>query len=185
MTEEEQQQTKLLSIVREAIKRDEAMRQKFEIGDKFRFVRERLKEILAYLETEKSAQPVVQVEAERTLAQDELAVYVYLYNTKGTMLRNWLNMLTQKVFYEYSVNRPIYSDKEGIEALLKTKPDKQLHAYLVVAVKSSDILSTSEDAQGNKLIRVKEGSLKIEKLLSFYHNGYHYRMSAEGELVKK
>lgn len=188
--EQKDSQIALLELIRKAIEQDEALRVKFEVNDKFRFVRERLSEVLTFLETEQATTQVVKVDAEVGLQEGEVPVYVYLYNAKGVLLQNWINMLTPKVFYEYSVNRPIYADKTQIEAMLRAKTDKPQHAYLTVAVKSGDIVqsaseSTQKDSLGNPLIRVREGSLKIERLISFTHNGNEYRLNQQGEFVKK
>lgn len=187
--EEKEQQAKLLALVHQAIERDEALRKKFEIGDKFRFVRERLKEVLTHLEADQSSTRVVTSDIKVDLQEGEVAVYVYLFNTKGAVLRSWINMVSPKVFYEYSVNRPIYAEKTQVDAMLRAKTDKPQHAYLTVAVKASDILqSTSDtlqkDSLGNPLVKVREGSLKIDKLITFTHNGHEYRLSPEGEFIK-
>lgn len=181
--EEKVQQTKLLALVREAVECDEALRVKFEVGDKFRFVRERLKEILSYLESNQAMAATVKLDVKLNLQENEVLVYVYLFNAKGVVLRNWINMLSAKVFYEYSVNRPIYANKNEIDAMLRTKKDKPQHAYLAVAVQKTDILQSA--SQDGSLIKVKEGSLKLDRLISFFHNGNEYTLSAEGELVKK
>jgi intracellular multiplication protein IcmQ len=187
--EEKTQQSKLLALVREAVECDESLRAKFEIGDKFRFVRERLKEVLAHLELEQVESGGIKKDTTVRLLEDEVVVYVYIFNAKGVVLRNWINMLNPKVFYEYSVNRPIYVDAKGVEEMLRTKIDKPQHAYLAVAVKKTDILqsvgdTSQKDSLGNPLIRVREGSLKLDRLISFYHNGHEYTLSSEG-LVKK
>lgn len=181
--EEKVEQAKLLALVREAIECDEASRIKFEIGDKFRFVRDRLKELLSQLELEQVTANVVIKEVSLSIQENEIIVYVYLFNAKGIVLKNWINMLNAKVFYEYSVNRPIYANKTEIDAMLRTKTDKPQHAYLAVAVKKEDILQSANDS--NPLVRVREGSLKLERLISFYHNGNEYTWSSEGGFQKK
>ncbi len=178
--EEKTQQVKLIALVREAIECDEALRVKFEIGDKFRFVRDRLKELLAQLELEQVTSSTIIKDVNVGLQENEMIVYVYLFNAKGVVLRNWNNMLNAKVFYEYSVNRPIYASKNEIEAMLRTKKDKPQHAYLAVAVQKTDILqSTSDSAEQNVLVRVREGSLKLDRLIGFFHNGNEYTWNPE------
>ena len=61
-------------------------------------------------------------------------------------------MVSPKVFYEYSVNRPIYAEKQYIETLLRSKSDKFQHAYLTMAVKLGEIVKPNtalKDASGN------------------------------------
>ena len=52
---------------------------------------------------------------------------------------NWQNMLTPRVFYEYSVNRPIYAEKKYVDSLLRAKGNKAHHAFLTVAIKKIHI----------------------------------------------
>ena len=121
---------------------------------------------------------------ETVLAPDEVLIYVYLYNANGLVFRSWQNMLTPKVFYEYSVNRPIYSQKSEIESLLKSKKTLAQHAYLTIAVKASDIIKPSDHPE-NPIIKVREGSLHFDKLVTFAHNGQDYTLNINGELIKK
>ena len=122
------------------------------------------------------------------LGEDEVVVYVYLYNARGLVLSSWQNLLMPKVFYEYSVNRPIYKDKSHIQALLQSKVNKAQHAYLTVAIKASHIIQPEaalKDNLGNPLIKIKEGSLSVGKLLCFTCNDQEYTLNAKNELVKK
>lgn len=182
---EKKHQDMLIDIVRKAIERDDALRAKYEVGDKFRFVRERLKAVLTQLESEFMEVKAVEKKREVRLAEGEVAVYVHLFNTKGVVFRSWLNMLTPKVFYEYSVNRPIYTELAHVLALLKSKSEKQQHAYLTIAVKSTDIIKTvQKDVNDNPTVKVREGSLLPNKLISFTHNGQDYFLNEAGELEK-
>ncbi len=184
--DEKTQQAKLIALVSEAIECDEALRTKFEIGDKFRFVRDRLKEMLMQLEVDQTTASVIIKNSKLGVQENEVLVYVYLFNAKGIVLRNWNNMLNPKVFYEYSVNRPIYSNKNEIEAMLRTKKDKPQHAYLTVAVQKTDILTSGDNStESNFLIRVREGSLKLDRLISFFHNGNEYTWNPDEGLIKK
>lgn len=190
-TEHEEQQVKLIQIVKDAIQLDITLRDKYQVGEKFRFVRERLKTLLTTLEktlAELKAAAEAEKKVEAESAQDVI-VYVYLYNAQGVVLRSWINMLTPKVFYEYSINRPIYSERNTIDSLVRAKANKMQHAYLTVAIKPEHILPPGDkplkDSIGNPLLRVKEGSLRFEKFVSLTHNGEDYVLNARGELAKK
>lgn len=181
------QHEKLIELVRQAIRQDEALRQLHSVGDKFRFVRDRLAGLLQNLEQHPVLSSQSETSSERQIMADEVLVYVYLFNANGTHLSSWQNMLTPKVFYEYSVNRPIYREKSQIEALLRAKSNKLQHAYLSIAVKKSSLLSqeSNPDALGQPTIKVKEGALQFEKLIAFTHNHIDYVVNQEGEIVKK
>src|SRR3990167_9684781 len=104
-----------------------------------------------------------------------MLVYVYLFNAHGLNFSSWQKMLSPSVFYEYSVNRPIYGEKAHVEAVIRNKTNKAQHGYLTIAVKKELISSeSSKDALGNPLIKVKEGGLKIERLICFFHHNHEY-----------
>lgn len=184
-----EEKLKLIDIVRATMEHDHVLRDKFEIGEKFRFVRERLKTLLDTLE--KSLPPA---SSEKNFAHvvtaDQVLVYVYLYNAQGLQFRSWQNLMVPKVFYEYSVNRPIYADKNQVETLIRTKANKAQHAYLTIAVNRDQITRPADDqspkdALGNPLIKVREGSLQIGNVIAFTHQDQEYVLNEVGELVKK
>ena len=188
--DQKDREQKVLEMVREVVKIDEELRAKYKVGDKFRFVRERLGDLLANLEKNFETKQVIAKKSVRRLAEDEVPVFVYLYNAHGANLRSWQKMLTPDVFYEYSVNRPIYAEKAHIDSLLRSKTSKAQHGYLTVAVKPQDIVvsvtsSSQKDPAGNPLIRVKEGSLRFDAVVEFTHNDNEYTVNEEGELTKK
>lgn len=183
---------KLLAIVRDVVEHDNTLRQEFNIGDKFSFVRERLRNLLNQLEDEvKTHQETIEA-AVTTRNEDETELYIYIYNSQGLALDTWHKMLHPSVFYEYSVNRPIYLNKADVEALIRTKADRAQHGYISIAVKNQHISPVptddalkKKDAIGGILIRVREGSLDAKRVLSFSHNGHEYQLDASGKLVKK
>lgn len=183
------QQKKVLELVQEAVKHDEELRKKYNVGDKFRFVRERLQDLLQQIEKNITSTTVVKEKAREAVA-DEAIVYVYLYNAQGINIRSWQNMLSPKTLYEYSVNRPIYTEKKYIETLLRSKSNKFQHAFIAVAVKPNDIVQATgdfilKDGLGNPLVKVKEGALHFDRLIYFAHNNQDYTVDPEGVLAKK
>lgn len=188
---EQEQLAKLISLVRQALERDEQLRQQYQIGEKFRFVRERLQALLEKIEKETVAQEKKKASTqETTIEADELLVYIHLYNAQGIVLRTWQTMITPKAFFDFSVNRPIYQEKSYIEAFIRSKAKKIQHAYLIVAVKKNQILTSAEegalkDVLGNPLIKIKEGSLSYKKTISFVHNDQSYVLNEAGDLIKK
>ena len=184
--EERKKHTQLIQLVRDTIQQDVSLREKYEVGDKFRFVRDRLNTLLSDLETHALAAKTTEQAVTSQEASNEALVYVYLYNAQGAVLRSWVTMLTPKVFYEYSVNRPIYADKTAIENVLRAKSSRQQHAYLTIAVDRASILpSNTKDTAGNPTIKVKEGALNFKKLVAFTYNNDDYVLDARGELIKK
>ena len=122
----------------------------------------------------------------KTVNENDTVVYVYLFNAQGLVLESWVKMLHPAVFYEYSVNRPIYLDKAHVKILISHKTTRSQHAYLSVAIKKTDILQGEEkDAYGNTVIKVREGSLLAERMVSFTHNETDYVLNKDRLVVKK
>lgn len=178
---------KLLELVRNLVQFDGELRAKYNIGDKFRFIRDRLNALLVYTE-EHVVEIKKKTERKKSLLdENETLVYVHLFNAQGIVLQSWHKMVVPSVFYDHSINRPIYHDKESIDAVIRSKPNKVQHAYLTIAVDKKNILPLNEqlkDSIGGQLIKVKDGSLKFERLISFSHNGNNYVVNENGELVK-
>lgn len=182
---EAEQQMRLCALIKEVIQNDESLRQKYQIAGRFRFVQDKLQVLMT--EIEKNL-PKIETKKQliNSVASDEVAIYVHLYNAQGSILRNWQLMISPRVFYEHSVNRPVYVEKKYIEALMHSKTNKMHHAYLTIAVKSSDIFpQVQKDSLDNPIAKVKEGALHFNKLISFTHNDQDYVLNEKNELVKK
>lgn len=190
MPNKKEQMESILRIVHAAIQQDQALRQQFEIGDKFRFIRDRLETLRSHTAAQLAELDEQLSEAIQVIAEDEQLVYVYLYNAHGISLPTWQKMLLSSVFYEYSVNRPIYHEQSHIEAFIRSRPNKPQHAYLTFIVKKAQVLtppdaSTLQDAIGGRLLKIREGSLQFKKLVAFMHNGIEYTVKEDGQVTKK
>ncbi len=179
---------KLMKIVNEAVNKDAELRAQLQIGEKFKFIRDRLAALKQHVE---AALQTIQLDTDQeqlVVDEDEQLVYVYLFNAHGIDLQTWIKMLHPSVYYEHSVNRPIYGAKEHVESVIRNKANRTQHGYIEVAVKKAMILKKDDaglkDNIGNPLLKIKEGSLKPDRLISFYHNGHYYRMNEDGKLEK-
>lgn len=179
---------KLLQLLSKAVAEDTDLRQSLNIGDKFRFIRERLQALKQEVESALETIKLADEGSKQVVHEDEQVVYVYLFNAHGMDLQTWLKMLNPSVYYEYSVNRPIYGEKAHVESLIRGKTTRTQHAFMAVAVKKSAILSAPESATKdqleNPLVKIKEGSLRPERLISFTHNGVDYFLNDDGKLEK-
>ena len=185
-----QEYEKLIQLIRDTLQHDADLREKYTVADKFRFVRDRLQGLLTHLEEQAKHLKGIEQKIQQTEdTTDKTLVYVYLYNAQGIVLRTWQTLLTPRVFYEYSVNRPIYNEKNNVESLIRSKTNKQQHGYLTIKINQSDIVSLEgagpKDPLGSSLVKIREGSLRFDNFLSFTHNGHDYRVNAQGDLVKK
>lgn len=178
---------KLMQIVDDAVHRDEELRKKLDIGDKFRFIRDKLRALQQQISDSLTSIKVVDEVNKQVLAEDERLVYVYLFNAHGIDVQTWTKMVQPSVYYEYSVNRPIYGEKEQVESAIRVKLNRVQHAYITFAVKKTMVLAPEEevkDAIGLPLIKVKEGSLRPDRLINFTHNGIVYSVDENGHLQK-
>lgn len=176
---------RLLAIVQEALAKDEELRTTYQVKDKFRFIRERLQYLLTRVEENlKNVQEAEEKHIDE-LSQDEQLVYIYLFNAQGIHIESWHKMLQPGVFYEYSINRPIYQDRKYVENIIKTKSNRQQHGFIIIAQNKNDIISgQTQDALMQPLIRVRDGSLNPKRVHGFVHNGQEYALIS-GKLVPK
>lgn len=186
-TEDKTDKEKLLQLLRETVAKDTALREKYQMGDKFRFIRDRLQALLNRTEENIKTMQAQEEKSKDAMSAEETPVYVYIYNAQGLVLQTWNKLLLPQVFYEYSVNRPIYNDRHAIETYIRGRPNRAQHGFLTVAVKKTDIIQQApneitKDNIGNTLIRVKEGSLHANKLISFTHNENNYEVDESGNL---
>lgn len=188
MSNESKSTKELFAIVRQALEKDEELRATYQVKDKFRFIRDRLKALST--QVEESLTSITSLQDERKseqLTEDEVLIYVYLFNAQGSVLQSWLKMLLPSVFYEYSINRPIYAERTLVENVIRSKANKQQHAFIIFAQQKQDILLQTEkvlDNLGYETIKIKDGSLKAGRLIGFMHNGIEYRIE-NNDLVKK
>lgn len=186
-----EQKAKLLQLMRDAVQKDNELRATYQIGDKFRFIREKLINLVTKVEESIKELEVAEETKKDVVAEDEAIVYIYLFNAQGLVFKSWQKLVTPSVFYEHSVNRPIYTDKNQVEAFIRSKTSKALHAFLTIIVKKQDILpvpaglEAPKDAIGGALVKVREGSLRFERLVSFTHVEKEYRVTAAGEIILK
>jgi hypothetical protein len=184
-----EQSEKILQLVLNAIQQDGELREKYQVGEKFRFIRDRLNALRSRIEETVCSLQEVQKKA-IFLADDEVEIYIHIFNAQGIVFQTWQKMISSSVFYEYSINRPIYSEKLSAESFIRSRPNKIQHGYLRVAIKKQDILSlpgpgTTKDAEGNPLIKIREGSLLFDRFISFVHNNHEFILNKDGHLVKK
>jgi hypothetical protein len=178
-------------LISDSIQTDKTLREKYNMGNKFRFIRDRLAALAARVDDELKETEESSDQEDKTVAQDEIVVYVYIFNAQGLVFQTWQKMLNPAVFYEYSVNRPVYMEKAQVESFIRSKPNKVQHGFLSVIIKKTEILSHPVDLPapidqvGNPLVKIKEGCLKFEKMLVFTHQDIEYVINAAGQIVKK
>lgn len=178
----------LIALITDVLRQDANLRDELNIGNKFRFIRDRLTSLLSRLEEAQAQERLCDEKRCYLVQADEAIVYIYLFNAHGLNFSTWTNMVKPSVFYEYSVNRPIYLSKTHVENYIRSKKTKTQHAYITVAVKRADIFSDIEhlkDALEQPLVKVRENSLDISRVITFTHNEIDYVLDKDGNLVKR
>jgi hypothetical protein len=183
---------KLQQLVQDSIRADKDLRAKFQIGEKFRFIQDRLQALNTRIQEELDALAVEIEKKTDKLAEDEVLVYVYIFNAHGLVLQTWQKMLSPSVFYEYSVNRPVYAEKAHVETFIRSRAsNKAQHGFLTIAIKKTDIqplpkeVKAAVDILGSPLIRIREGSLKPDKMFAFTYQEHEYVLDRAGHIVRK
>ncbi len=132
-----------------------------------------------------AAKTHLQSESDREAAGYE-KVYVSLYQAESERMDRWLN--TIKLLPEHYVSRPIYRQLEHMQEMIRAKASRT-EAYAIVWVKTVDIVPhhsgiTKHDRFGHELLSLKSGSIELENLVEFIHDGRSYRL-IENQLIVK
>lgn len=125
-----------------------------------------LKEKLTDNETASAKQKSINYQ----LQEGYTKVYISLYQADGSNISLWQNML--KSLAKYSVSRPIYASEAHAQEIVRSKTDAIRHAYVVVAVKKTDVMPSEiqkTDSQGHALFTLKEHAVDIKNIITFVH----------------
>lgn len=187
MDDKEQLQL-LYSEVESLVRKEKALRKQYNIADRYKAISSRLEALFKHVQ-ESANLPQQQLSPVRlppVLGEGERYVFVHLFNAKGKILTRWEAMLSPRLLCEYSVNRPVYAQKDEVEAYIRSREDSDQHAFLMMKVLDITVLDSFDspaqtDTLGQSLVKLKEGSLKEENLVYFFHQGEQY-IFADGHL---
>lgn len=187
---EKERNRKIIDIVRRAIDDDKVRREQFKIGDQYSFIPEKLLSILKRLEDNLDySEEVITTRPAwyRDIADDEQVIFIYLYNAHGKDKHVWERLLSTKALNEHSFSRPTFLNRADVEKILHNRGDSPTHAFIGVAVKKKDIITSpaSADLAGGQRIRLAENSLDAGNVIEFFHNGKTYYRDHRGRLVLK
>lgn len=187
--DDKERKRELYREVETLVKKEKALRTELGIGERYRVISSRLEALLAYVHAAVSRpkQEAISDRVAPTLTETQQYVFIHLFNNKGKILSRWEPMLSPRNLSEYSVNRPIYAEQNQIEAYIRSRPNDDEHAFLMMKIEKSDILHGSDitnnrDPLGQVLLKLKEGSLQEQNLVYFFHKGGCY-IFTHGHLV--
>jgi len=187
--DDKQKKREIYREVESLVKEEKELRKKYGVGDRYKAISSRLDALFKYVQ-EAVSLPKQEETVERAspaLSEGQQYVFVHLFNNKGKILSRWEAMLSPRQLMEYSVNRPIYAEQKQVEAYIRSRPNDDEHAFLMMKVEQSDVLHGDEsthnyDTLGQPLLKLKERALKEEGLVYFFHKGTCYILS-RGHLV--
>ena len=187
----------LRALLQEISKTEKDLRKGCEIGAQYNVVHNQIQALLdtynTSSENHSSNNNLVKNcprSIKRVLSNDEQRVYVYLYNAQGGDIASWRKLLLPSSLMEHSINRPIYVDEEPLKKMLESKSNRTQHAYISAVINKDSVIrqynldeSTLIDGSGHKLLRLKEGALKLENIDYFWQDGKQYLISKDGALI--
>lgn len=113
------------------------------------------------------------------IAEDEVVLYMTLYQAQGYDLNAW--SLQLRSIKHTMLGRPIYSDEESARTTIRSKVDQSRDAYVVLRVKREYMMnhaapSAQFDRHNNKLVTLEQGAIATESILEFVYmnNRYHF-----------
>lgn len=182
--DDKERKRELYRGVEHLVNEEKELRKKLGIGDRYKAVASRLDALLRYVHQAMSL-PTQEVAVERAspvLSEGQQYVFVHLFNNKGKVLSRWEAMLSPRQLADYSVNRPIYAEQKQVEAYIRSRPNDDEHAFLMMKIEQSDVLQGDKsagnyDLLGHALLKLKERALKEQGLIYFFHKGLRYILS--------
>lgn len=121
----------------------------------------------------------------RALSDDEMLVYISIFQSEGHNLRKWELQLGS--LRSHLLGRPVYEKEENVAKVIRQKLMQVSEAFVVVAVNKKDIQSFAYQAErvdrfGNPLLTLKDSSVKTENIFEFVHQNQRY-FFLNGKLV--
>lgn len=188
--DEKEKQRNLYREIMGLVYKEQVLRKKLGIGEQGKIIPSRLDALLKYVHDAVSLpqQDATPKRASPSLSENEQYAFVHLFNTNGKILTRWEAMLSPRQITDYSVNRPIYAEQKQVEAYIRSRPNSDEHAFLMMKILKSDVLSdnlsnANFDALEHPLLKLKEGALKEQGLVYFFHQGERY-IFANGHLTQ-
>jgi intracellular multiplication protein IcmQ len=117
---------------------------------------------------------------------ERVSVYVAVYCTKGTDMKNWERVLA--TLPAQLISRPIYPDEKYAITLIKSKTNKENEAYLCLDIPTNTIVQPDQDKPmldklGNPLMTLKGKPMSAQYEATFFHQSGKYQYS-NGKLIK-
>jgi intracellular multiplication protein IcmQ len=125
--------------------------------------------------------------SQEALRASQQQIFIALYSSEGSNLQSWERILAN--LPRQLISRPIYTDEESVQSLIRSKENKVNEAYVVAYISQADILNLAAekipiDKFGKSLLSIKDRSLSLDNVTRFVHLSGTYRY-LKGRLVKE
>src|SRR3990167_3654845 len=102
---------KLLVVIKDAIAYEKSCRAQYEIGSRFSVIINQLNELAQDCQNEintlsGNAAMNADINSNKGIAEDEVAIFMYLFNSQGANIKSWRPQLEFKALMDHSINRP-------------------------------------------------------------------------------
>lgn len=123
-----------------------------------------------------------------TLREGHVKVFISLYQSDGDDMRKWQNTL--KGLALNNVGRPVYQNREDVQASMRARGNPACEGYAIVQIKNTDLIQMPDgrmpkDRYGNALLTVREKAVALDNIQEFVHAGKQVYDFHEGKLVFK
>jgi intracellular multiplication protein IcmQ len=121
------------------------------------------------------------------ISREFVEVYISLYQAQGAELAKWLAVINSLI--AHNISRPIYKNEADVQAVLRTKLNRQNDAYVVAQVRLANLMPLPKDKppvdrMGHPLLLLRENAIQLENIIRFVHvSGVYYLRN--GALVKQ
>lgn len=177
------------ALITKAIDYEAQKREECAVGARFSVMTTQLASLQSWHQStccDKSTDHCSITEKTQGLADDEMYIYIYLFNANGRNAISWRQLLASRALIDHSINRPIYAKENCVEELIRSKATPEQHAYVKAIVKKADVLMLEEesilrDKLGHPIIRIKHGALNVDNVIEFMHQGVAYGRKNKGD----
>lgn len=113
----------------------------------------------------------------RPLSEEEMLVYISIFQSVGDDLAGWALQIAS--LRSHLLGRPVYTNEVDVRKVLRQKLLTDSEAYVVVAIKRTDIEDSIHqfdrvDRYGNSLLTLKETAVKTTNIFEFVHHNKRY-----------
>jgi len=120
-------------------------------------------------------------EKKQELKEDEILLYVSLFQTKGHDTVIWESQL--RAIERNIIGRPVYKDLDNVKKIIRLKANPMNEAYAVIKVDKNLIQKPNafdverKDRYGNSLETLKPGAVMPDDIIEFVHDNCTYSFS--------